>query len=69
VARRKVVTGLLLAAGSLVGAIAYRRRYSNRRARVDLYYDDGSMVSLAEGSPDGDRLLPLARDVLGAARG
>ena len=68
-ARRKVVTSLFLAAGSLVGAIAYRRRFSNRRARVDLYYDDGSMVSLAEGSPDGDRLLPLARDVLRAARG
>jgi hypothetical protein len=68
VARRRIVTGLFLALGSLVGAIAYRRRFSNRRARVDLYYDDGSMVSLAEGSPDGDRLLPLARDLLRAAR-
>ena len=66
-ARRKVVTGMLLAVGSLVGAIAYRRRFSNRRARVDLYYDDGSMVSLAEGSPEGDKLLPLAHDVLRAA--
>jgi len=64
-----VTTGVLLAVGSLVGAIAYRRRFSNRRARVDLYYDDGSMVSLAQGSPNGDRLLPLARDVLHAAQG
>jgi len=69
VARRRVTTGVLLAVGSLVGAIAYRRRFSNRRARVDLYYDDGSMVSLAQGSPNGDRLLPLARDVLHAAQG
>jgi len=67
VARRRVLTGVLVAAGSLAGAIAYRRRFSRRRARVDLYYDDGSMVSLAEGSPDGDRLLPLARDILQAA--
>ena len=67
-ARRRALTGVLLALGSLLGAIAYRRRSSSRRARVDLYYEDGSMVSLAEGSPDGDRLLPLARDVLRAAQ-
>jgi len=69
VARRKVVTSLLLATGSLIGAIAYRRRFSNRRARVDLYYEDGSMISVGEGSPEGDKLLPLARDVLRASRG
>ena len=68
-AKRRFLTGVLLALGSLLGAIAYRRRFSGRRARVDLYYDDGSMVSLTEGSPDGDRLLPLARDVLRAAQG
>ena len=35
--------------------------------RVDLYFDDGSMVSLPETSPEALRLLPLARDVLRAA--
>jgi len=67
-ARRKVVTGLVVAFGSLAGAIAYRRRFGGRRERLDLYYEDGSIVSLAGGSPEGDELLPLARDVLRAAR-
>ena len=37
--------------------------------RVDLYFTDGSMISFAAGSPEADRLVPLARDVLSAARG
>ena len=65
--RRRVLTGLLLAGGSLAGAIFYRRRFAGRPDRVDLYYDDGSMVSLTEGSPDAERLLPLARALLDAA--
>ena len=65
---RKVLTGFLLAAGSLGGSFLYRRRAARRRERVDLYYDDGSMVSHTEGSPGSERLLPLARDVLNAAR-
>ena len=38
------------------------------RERVDLYAEDGSMVSLAEGSPEAERLLPLARELLAARR-
>ena len=66
--RRRLLTGFLLGAGSLAGTVLYRRRAARRRERVDLYYEDGSMVSLTEGSPDAERLLPLARDVLDAAR-
>ena len=66
--RRKVLTGALLAGGSLAGAIFYRRRFAGRPDRVDLYYGDGSMVSLTEGSADAERLLPLARALLAAAR-
>jgi hypothetical protein len=65
---RKLVTGILLAAGSLAGSVLYRRRAGRRRERVDLYFEDGSMVSLTEGYPDADRLLPVAREILGAAR-
>jgi hypothetical protein len=64
VARRKVLTGLLLALGSLFGALVFRRRFARRRARVDLYYEDGSMRSVAEGSSQADEVLTLARDLL-----
>ena len=50
--RRKVLTGFLLAAGSLAGSVLYRRRAARRREHVDLYYEDGSMISLTEGSPE-----------------
>ena len=55
--------GFALAVASFV-----RRGAGRRRERVDLYYEDGSMVSLTQGSPEAERLLPLARDVLAAAR-
>ena len=57
---------MLLAAGSLAGSVLYRRRAARRRERVDLYADDGSMVSISEGTPDAERLLPLARNLLAA---
>jgi hypothetical protein len=66
VPRRKVLAGLVLAAGSVAGSVLYRRRAARRRERVDLYYEDGSMVSVADG-PELERLLPLTREVLHAA--
>jgi hypothetical protein len=48
--------------------VLYRRRLAQRRSRVDLYYESGSMISLDEGSPAAERLLPLARETLQAAR-
>ena len=59
--------GFVIGAGSFAGTIFYRRRSARNRTRVDLYFDDGSMVSLPETSPEALRLLPLARDVLRAA--
>jgi ribosomal protein L14 len=66
--RRKVVTGVVLAAGSLAGAIVFRRRSARRRDRVDVYFEDGSMVSLADGAPEASTVLPLARRVLETTR-
>jgi hypothetical protein len=66
--RSRFLTGFLLAAGSLAGAIVYRRRFARRQERVDLYYEDGSMASFGQRSADAPRLLSLARDVLQAAQ-
>jgi hypothetical protein len=66
-ASRRIALTLLLLGGSAVGAALWRQR-STPRDHVDLYFADGSMVSFASGSPEGDRLLPLARRVLAAAR-
>ena len=66
--RRRVLTGFLLTVGSLAGTVFYRRRAARRRERVDVYYEDGSMVSLAEGSPEAATVLPLARRLLDTAR-
>lgn len=60
-ARRKVVTGVLLAAGSVAGSLLVRRRAARRRERVDVYAGDGTMMSYADGSPEALRLLPIAR--------
>jgi hypothetical protein len=60
------VTGLALA-GSVAGAVVFRRR-ARRREHLDVYFDDGSMVSLSDGSPEASTVLPLARRLLETAK-
>jgi hypothetical protein len=67
VARRRLLA-LLLAVGSLLGVGLYARR-GRKQERIDLYYADGSMVSVAGDSPEASTLMPAARDALRAARG
>ena len=67
-AKGKLVTALLVSAAAVTGAVLWKRR-SRRKERVDLYFADGSMVSLEQGSIEADRLLPHAHQVLAAARG
>jgi hypothetical protein len=55
------------AVGSAAGAILLRRR-SRSRDRVELYFEDGTLVTVAKGDPEGERLLTPARELLGAAR-
>jgi hypothetical protein len=55
---------MLLGLGSLAGSVLYRRRAARLRERVDLYAEDGSMVSVANGSPEAARLLSLARELI-----
>jgi len=65
---RRFLTALMLAAGSLAGSVLYRRRAARRLERVDLYAEDGSMASIAAGSPDAERLVTLARELVVLAR-
>jgi hypothetical protein len=58
--RLSVLAGVAAGIGATVLA---RRRREARRERVDLYYSDGSMVSL-----DDERLLTIGREALAAAR-
>jgi hypothetical protein len=68
--KARSVVGLVAAGAALAGAIVFvRTKTGVEREHVDVYFADGSMVSLEAGSSDGDRLLPLARRALTAARG
>jgi hypothetical protein len=67
-AKRRLVGLLGFGTGVVAGSVLYRRSTGRRRDRVDVYFDDGSMVSFVEGSPEAEKLLPLARDVLSVAR-
>jgi len=66
--RRSAAAIVGVATGMLLGAAFIRRRAVNAE-RADLYFEDGSMLSLSNGSPGADRLIPLARHVIGQTRG
>jgi hypothetical protein len=60
---RNVLTGILLGAGSVAGTLLFRRRLARQRERVDVYFGDGSMVSLTR--PDeAEPFLRRARQIL-----
>ena len=67
-ALRRLFGFLTLVGLALAGIVFYRRRFAPKRERADLYYEDGSLVSLEQGSDGADGVLPLASDVLRAAR-
>jgi hypothetical protein len=55
---RRLLALAVLIAGPL---LYFTRRRDERRERVNLYYDDGSMLTLERGLPGSERLLELAR--------
>jgi hypothetical protein len=63
---RNLLTGTLLGLGSVAGTLLLRRRQARRRERVDVYFGDGSMLSLtrpADAAPfvrGAERILELA---------
>jgi hypothetical protein len=66
--RHRLLALLALVGAWAAGVALLRRTAGARRERVDLYFEDGSMQSLAEGAGEASRLLPLARTALAASR-
>jgi hypothetical protein len=66
--RRRLLRLAGFASGLLAGTLAYRHLFGGRGEGIDIYFDDGSFVTYAAGSPEAERLLPLARVVLAVAR-
>jgi hypothetical protein len=66
--KRRLLALLGFATGVFAGSVLFRRSFARRRDRVEVYFADGSMVSLVEGSTEAEKLLPVARQALAAAR-
>jgi hypothetical protein len=66
--KRKFLTVVGFASGIFAGSVIFRRSFAKPQDRVDIYFDDGSMVSFVAGSPEAEKLLPVAGNVLAAAR-
>jgi len=66
--KRRVLALLGFATGIFAGSVVFRRQFGRQRDRVEVYFDDGSMVSYVDGAPEAVTLLDAARDALRAAR-
>ena len=62
--RRRLLALAALLGGAFAGFALFRRAGGGRRERVDLYYEDGSLVSLND--VEGSALLEIAREALRA---
>jgi hypothetical protein len=62
---RKLAGGVLVALG--VGAARALRARTGRRLRLDVYYDDGAMLSLPPKTPEATAALARATEALSAA--
>lgn len=67
--RRSIATALLLTTSSAAAAWVIKRRQDVRRPQVALYFEDGSMVSLPEQSPQAERLIELGSSAVTLVRG
>jgi hypothetical protein len=60
---KRLAAGTLLALGTVGGARALKRRRV-RRLRLDVYYDDGAMLSLPPTTPEATAVLARASEAL-----
>lgn len=58
---RRLLALLLFVGGPI---LYFSRRRDERRERVHLYFDDGSMVTLEHDAPEAEQLLRVARSAL-----
>jgi hypothetical protein len=63
---KRLAAGTLLALGTVGGARALRRRRAGR-LRLDVYYDDGAMLSLPPTRPEVTAALARASEALRVA--
>ena len=66
--RRRLLGLVGFATGILAGSVVLRRQFGRRRDRVEVYFDDGAMISYVDGAPEALTLLDAARAALRAAR-
>jgi hypothetical protein len=64
---KRLVAGALLALGTLGGARAALRRRRAQQLRLDVYYEDGAMLSLPPTTPEATAALARATEALRAA--
>jgi hypothetical protein len=67
--KKSVAAALLLTTASATAAWMIKRRQDNRRPHVGLYFEDGSMVSLPEHSPQAGDLIELGTEAVSIVRG
>lgn len=67
--KKSVAAALLLTTASATAAWVIKRRQDGRRPHVGLYFEDGSMVSLPEHSPQATTLVELGAEAVGTVRG
>jgi len=66
--KKSVAAALLLTTASAGAAWVLKRRQDQRRPHVGLYFEDGSMVSLPESSPQATALVELGIEAVSVVR-
>jgi hypothetical protein len=66
--RKSVAAALVLTTASATAAWMIKRRQDGRRPYVGLYFEDGSMVSLPEHSPQAGQLVELGAEAVSIVR-
>jgi hypothetical protein len=66
--RKSIAAALVLTTASAGAAWLIKRRNDNRRPHVGLYFEDGSMVSLPEHSPQAETLVELGTEAVAIVR-